>query len=436
MKYAVLDIEASGGKKGEEKIIDIAIYQFDGTAITDQFGSMVNPEKSIDKYVQKLTGITDKMVRRAPKFYELAKRVVEITEGCIIVGHGVSFDYRMLRQEFASLGFTFQRDTLDTLVLAQKLIPNEESYSLGKLCKSLGIPLNNRHRAQGDTLATLELFKLLLQKDSAKNIIEEHAQTDINSKQIVNKLLKLQRDLPSVTGVYYYHDYKGKIFFLNASKNIAIDVNNDFTSDKNKYQSIQSRVNQVSYDTTGSFLIATLKYQQESKLHKKSISLINKQASFKYGLYITQQEDGRKVLEINKINTTQKKPLLVFMSKSKAFKELKVLEREVNLNGEDNVSNNNRKINRLRNSINVDDRLKNFALIDKGRTKQEKSFLWVEDKKIKGYGFFSLYKQFEDKKVRNKLTINIKQNIYTKAIINSFIRFNKSIKIITLEENQ
>ena len=147
MNYAVLDIEATGGKAGTEKIIDIYIYRFDGLEVLDQFGSMVNPQRSIDRYVQKLTGITEKMVRGAPKFYELAKRVIEITEDCILVGHGVDFDYRMLSQEFSELGYDFERKTLDTLDLSKKLIPEAESHSLGKLTKSLGIPVNFRHTA-------------------------------------------------------------------------------------------------------------------------------------------------------------------------------------------------------------------------------------------------------------------------------------------------
>ena len=108
--YAILDIEATGGKLGEESIIEIAIYKFDGLEIVDQFISLVNPEKKIDQFVQKLTHITDKMVLTAPKFHEIAKRIVEITDDCILVGHNVMFDYRMLVQEFERLGYSYKKD--------------------------------------------------------------------------------------------------------------------------------------------------------------------------------------------------------------------------------------------------------------------------------------------------------------------------------------
>ncbi len=102
--YAILDIETTGGKYDEEGITEIAIYQFDGHTITDQFISLINPERPIQDYVTKLTGINNKMLRNAPKFYEIAKRIVEITEGCIIVGHNATFDYRILQTEFRRLG--------------------------------------------------------------------------------------------------------------------------------------------------------------------------------------------------------------------------------------------------------------------------------------------------------------------------------------------
>ena len=74
--YAILDIEATGGKKGEEDIIEVAIYRFDGKKIVDQLISLVSPDRKIDAYVQKLTQITPKMVKSAPKFHEIAKRII------------------------------------------------------------------------------------------------------------------------------------------------------------------------------------------------------------------------------------------------------------------------------------------------------------------------------------------------------------------------
>ena len=96
------------------------------------------------------------MVEKAPKFFQVAKRILEITDNSIFVAHNSSFDYRMIKIEFERLGYEFELPQLCTVMLSKKLIPGIKSYKLGNLVKSLGIPISNRHRASGDALATAE----------------------------------------------------------------------------------------------------------------------------------------------------------------------------------------------------------------------------------------------------------------------------------------
>ena len=158
LMYTILDIETTGGKYNEEGITEIAIHKFDGHKVVDKFISLVNPEKEIQPFVVNLTGINSKMLQTAPKFHEVAKRIVEITEDSVLVAHNAQFDYRILRTEFRRLGYNFERKTLCTVDLSKTLLPDAESYSLGKLVRSLGIAVSDRHRANGDALATLKLF--------------------------------------------------------------------------------------------------------------------------------------------------------------------------------------------------------------------------------------------------------------------------------------
>lgn len=217
--YAILDIETTGGKYNEEGITEIAIYKYDGHQVVDQFISLINPEREIQPFVVNLTGINSKMLRNAPKFYEVAKRIVEITEDCILVAHNAQFDNRILKTEFRRLGFDFERKTLCTVELAKDLIPGQASYSLGKLVRSLGIPVTDRHRASGDALATVKLFKMLLDKDTSKNIIQQSIR--LNPKfQLEPRLLDIIEQMPSVTGVYYMHKADGEIIYIGKSNNI------------------------------------------------------------------------------------------------------------------------------------------------------------------------------------------------------------------------
>ena len=163
--YAIIDIETTGGSSRIEKITEIAIYLHDGNKVTGEFVSLVNPERNIPYFITNLTGITNEMVEDAPRFYEIAKTIVELTEGRTFVAHNARFDYSFIREEFKSLGFNFKRNILDTVALSRKLFPGHRSYSLGNICNDLNININGRHRAAGDALATVKLFELLLEKD-------------------------------------------------------------------------------------------------------------------------------------------------------------------------------------------------------------------------------------------------------------------------------
>ncbi len=260
--YAILDIETTGGKFNEEGITEIAIYKFDGHQVVDQFISLVNPEKPIQEFVVKLTGINNKMLRNAPKFYEVAKRIIEITSDCVLVAHNTAFDYRILSTEFDRLGYDFNRNTLCTVELSQKLILNQASYSLGKLTKSLGIPMSDRHRASGDALATVQLFKLLLEKDVNKTIIQSSIKY-FDRRQQKQKLRKLIDEIPAIEGLFYIHDENGKVIYLGRGNNIKAEVNRLFLKVTKRAVKIQDRAQSISFEKTGNELFRRLKYYIE-----------------------------------------------------------------------------------------------------------------------------------------------------------------------------
>src|SRR5690606_18283717 len=146
--YTIVDIETTGNGIQGNKITEISIFKFDGREIVDEFTSLVNPECEIPYFITRLTGIDDDMVRSAPKFCDIAQKILEITEGAVFIAHSVNFDYNVIRNEFRSIGSNFVKKKLCTVRLARKLIPGLNSYSLGKLCSSLEIPLTDRHRAK------------------------------------------------------------------------------------------------------------------------------------------------------------------------------------------------------------------------------------------------------------------------------------------------
>jgi DNA polymerase-3 subunit epsilon len=162
--FAIIDIETTGGNARQGKITEIAIFIHDGKKVVREFSTLINPTIPIPPFIQRLTGITDDMVTDAPKFFEVAKEIVQLTEGATIIAHNSKFDYSYIKEEFKSLGYKYERNHLCTVVLSRKYIPYRNSYSLGKLCKDLGIELKGRHRAKGDAAATVKLFEMILKE--------------------------------------------------------------------------------------------------------------------------------------------------------------------------------------------------------------------------------------------------------------------------------
>lgn len=273
--YAIVDIETTGGKFNEEGITEIAIYKFDGHQIVDQFISLVNPEKDIQPFVVNLTGINNGMLVKAPKFFEVAKRIVEITTDCVLVAHNASFDSRILATEFRRLGFDFERKTLCTVELSQQLIPELPSYKLGRLCRSLGIPLSSRHRADGDAIATVQLFKLLLTKDIDKTIIKKAVKND-TTRKLAPKLLNILDELPNKTGLFYVHNGASQILYIGKGKNIRKTVNQLFLRTSKKAKSLQNKVTSVSYQETGNELISQLKFSEEVRVNNPTYNFTQK----------------------------------------------------------------------------------------------------------------------------------------------------------------
>lgn len=309
--YVILDIETTGGKFNEEGVTEIAIYRYDGHSIVDQFISLVNPEKPIQEFVVKLTGINNKMLKNAPKFYEVAKRIIEITSDCILVAHNTAFDYRILRTEFDRLGYEFNRNTLCTVELSQKLILDQPSYSLGKLTKSLGIPITDRHRASGDALATVQLFKLLLEKDTGKSIIQSSIKyfDQRNKKQ---KLKSLIDEIPTVQGVFYVHDVNGKVIYLGRGKNIKSEVNKLFLKITRRAVKIQERAETISFDETGNDLFTQLKYAIE-------LEVLSPKYNFKKKYATTSQDFNNEDFIIIEKGREVEEHALILVEKNEVF---------------------------------------------------------------------------------------------------------------------
>ncbi|HMR44937.1 MAG TPA: 3'-5' exonuclease, partial [Saprospiraceae bacterium] len=143
--FAIIDVETTGGRANRDRITEIAIALHDGEKVVKTFESLINPECPIAYGITELTGITNDMVADAPRFYEVAKEIGQLTEGAVFVAHNVRFDYGFIREEFNRLGFTYSRRQLCTVRLSRQVFPGLQSYSLGNLIRHFKIRVNDRH---------------------------------------------------------------------------------------------------------------------------------------------------------------------------------------------------------------------------------------------------------------------------------------------------
>ncbi len=312
--YAIIDIETTGGQPAQDRITEIAIFIHDGKQVVDQYNTLINPERPIPFFITQLTGITDDMVREAPKFHEVAKDIVQFTEGKVFVAHNVRFDYSFIKKEFADLGFNYQRKTLCTVRLSRSLLPGLPSYSLGKLCKSVDIDLKMRHRAIGDAEATAQLFDKLIKINEIAILNSGDALTEKSKKFITNEMRtsllpptinRAQIDaLPDAPGVYYFYDEQGEVIYVGKSINIRKRVIQHFNIDVKSRKSIEfkNRITDISYELMGNELVALLFESDEIKRLKPFYNRQQRRSVFSSGIYTYYDQNGYKRLTFQKVS--------------------------------------------------------------------------------------------------------------------------------------
>lgn len=210
-KYAIVDLETNGRAN---RITEVAIIVYENGKIIHSYESLVNPGGSIPSFITSLTGITQEMLVNQPSFKEVADDVKEALKGCVFVAHNVNFDYNILKAEFENIGHTFKYPKLCTVRLSRKLLPGHRSYSLGNICSALGISNHSRHRAYGDALATVELFKKLENQPDFENTIASFLNQRSKEATIPSHLDKDEFEaLPCHPGVYkFYNEQRDLIY--------------------------------------------------------------------------------------------------------------------------------------------------------------------------------------------------------------------------------
>lgn len=311
-KYAIIDIETTGGQANRSRITEIAVVLHDGKKVIETFETLINPECYIPYGITELTGITQEMVMEAPKFYEVAKEIVKMTEGAVFVAHNVRFDYTFIKEEFARLGYTYTRKQLCTVRLSRKVFPGLPSYSLENLIHHFGIKVTERHRAMADAMATAELFDIILAAHNNLEHVHHLVNLGIKESRLPSNLnLEKIHQLPEQCGVYYFHNEKGEVVYVGKSINIRKRVAEHFADQSAKAAKLQQLVHDITFELTGSELAALLLESHEIKRLMPSVNRAQRRRLFPYVIHSHKDASGYLCFSIAQVNTVERRQLHV-----------------------------------------------------------------------------------------------------------------------------
>lgn len=456
MVFAIIDIETCGGKfefrKG--RITEICIVRHDGLAVVDVFTTLINPECLINPYFTKLTGITNEMVADAPKFHEVASKIIELTQDCVFVAHNVAFDYNFIRDEFHSLGYTYKRETLCTVRLSRKLIPGKISYSLGHLCAALGIEIFGRHRAEGDAVATAQLFELLLRLKADHPQYKNKGVTDLMTRKVDKIKEYILKKVPEECGVYYFLNKEHEIIYIGKSNNMYVRARSHFQTDITKNKQMLNELMNVDFVLTGSELVALLLESEEIKAHKPRYNRARKKDQFSHVIESYVDEQGIINFQITESEGAEN-PLLSFSSYGGARERLEqwidehdLCLRYCHLTSDDAVcfqhqikkckgicagiespASYNERAQKVVDEYQFPHR--SFIIVDRGRARKESSLILVEEGRYKGFGYMDQSTQLSDANDMKGLIEKRKYYPDADAIIRGYLKTAK-LKIIPL----
>jgi len=408
--YTVVDIETTGNGYKGSKITEISIFVFDGKKVIDEFTSLVNPEQNIPAFITNLTGITNAMVRNAPKFFEIAKKVAEITEDTIFVAHNVNFDYNIIQEEFKNLGFDFKRKKLCTVRLTRKIMPGLSSYSLGNICTHENIPIIGRHRAKGDAEATTELFRRLIERDDNFTI---NSFLNPKSRQATLPPLldkKVVDNLPETFGVYYFKNIEKEIIYVGKANNIKQRVISHFYDKKKKEQTMCMETADISFTKTGSELLALLHESAEIKHRYPKFNRAQRRAGEAIGLFSYEDQKGIIHLAYNRLKLAPN-PIMKYYTVAECRNHLETLCKEFELCpkychlqtnvascfhyqlkeckgvccDKESVEDYNKRVKEAIKSVGIG--AENLVIKETGRTENEVGFALILDGIYKGFGY-------------------------------------------------
>jgi DNA polymerase III subunit epsilon len=443
--FAVVDIETTGGYASASSITEIAIFIHDGAKVIDQYETLVNPLQPIPYFIQTMTGITNEMVASAPTFEIIAARVYELLNDKIFVAHSVNFDFSFLNHALLHYGYTLNVKKLCTVRLTRKIFTGLPSYSLGNLCRSLQIPIENRHRAGGDAMATVYLLEKLLEHDTQNHVLQFLKKSSKEQYLPLHLPREQIEQLPRKPGVYYFRNQKGKVIYVGKAKSLRQRVSSHFThngTSRQKQEFIRN-VHHISYQLCGTELVAAVLEETEIKKLWPIYNTSRKQVNTQFGLYVFEDQLGYARLAIER-KRKHLRPVHTFGLMWEGYRLLwKMIERhqlspklcfvdKTKYEGDYEAAYDKPEIYNKRVEAALEilhDELPTFAVLGDGVEIDEHSCLLMEKGKFYGMGFIPRKMKMDDLTRLKKVLTPYQDNDFIRDMIYRYAQTNPAFRV-------
>ena len=237
--FVVVDLETTGGSPRDCGITEIGAVKVRGGEVLGELQTFVNPGEPIPAFIQSLTGITDAMVRDAPRTGAAVTSFLEFAKGAVLVAHNAGFDIGFLKAACAAHDLRWPGPTvLDTVRLARQVVSRDEvpNHKLATLARVFGATTTPDHRALHDARATVDVLHGLIGRLGSVGVhtLEELSSYTSRVSDELRRKRHLADGLPSAPGVYVFKDERGEALYVGTSVDIRARARNYFTASEQR----------------------------------------------------------------------------------------------------------------------------------------------------------------------------------------------------------
>ena len=266
-KMVILDCETTGGRAKYHRIIEIGLLIIENGRLIETWQSFINPQSIVPNHIQKLTGISPKMVENAPKFGEISEILHEKLKERTLVAHNARFDYSFLKSEFERVGIAYSTKPLCSVKISRNLYPQFKRHGLSEIIRRFDLNIENRHRALDDAqmiygffIKTSAIYSPQEISACCKQLLKRPSLPPLLDPDEINKI-------PNTAGVYYFYSQQGELLYVGKSVNLRNRVLSHFSSDYKNSKEFQmsQKTAHINFETTPSDFGAQIRESHQIK---------------------------------------------------------------------------------------------------------------------------------------------------------------------------